>query len=165
LTVEAQGFATLKQTDLVLLVSTPRTNDIKLNVASVATTVEVVSASQTINTPDATIWKRVQSDADLRAAIRRARSCGHSELAAWRGYCGGSRTGEPQLQTKSGTNEFHGTAYEYNRPTNTVANDYFNKHAELTAGEPNEPTHLGRNTFGDFRRADQERPHVLFSGV
>src|ERR1700751_2590877 len=31
LTVEAQGFATLKQTDLVLLVSTPSTNDIKLN--------------------------------------------------------------------------------------------------------------------------------------
>jgi hypothetical protein len=52
------------------------------------------------------------------------------------------------MQTKSGTNEFHGTAYEYHRPTNTVANDYFNKHAQLTSGEPNKPAHLLRNTFG-----------------
>lgn len=50
--------------------------------------------------------------------------------------------------TKSGTNEFHGTAYEYNRPTNTVANDYFNKHSQLLNGEPNRPPRLLRNTFG-----------------
>jgi len=46
LTVEALGFATLKQSGLVLLVATPRTNDIKLELASVATIVEVVSSAQ-----------------------------------------------------------------------------------------------------------------------
>src|SRR5439155_20312345 len=61
---------------------------------------------------------------------------------------GRSSGAQVQLQTKSGTNNFHGTAYEYNRPTNTVANDHFNKHAELTAEEPNKPPPLLRNTFG-----------------
>ena len=61
---------------------------------------------------------------------------------------GRSSGAQVQLQTKSGTNNFHGTAYEYHRPTNTVANDYFNKHAELTSDEPNKPAHLLRNTFG-----------------
>ena len=75
---------------------------------------------------------------------------------------GRSSGAQVQLQTKSGTNQFHGTAYEYNRPTNTVANDYFNKHAQLTSGEPNKPAHLLRNTFGgSFRRSCQERPLVF----
>lgn len=52
------------------------------------------------------------------------------------------------LVTKSGTNNFHGSAYEYNRNTATSANDWFNKNAELGAGLPNVPGHLIRNTYG-----------------
>jgi hypothetical protein len=52
------------------------------------------------------------------------------------------------LVTKSGTNELHGSAYEYNRNAATVANDFFNKTAELKAGLPNKPGALIRNTFG-----------------
>jgi hypothetical protein len=52
------------------------------------------------------------------------------------------------LVTKSGTNKFHGAAYEYNRPTITVANNWFNKQAEFNSGEPNIPGKLIRNTFG-----------------
>jgi Carboxypeptidase regulatory-like domain len=52
------------------------------------------------------------------------------------------------LVTKSGTNKFHGAAYEYNRPTITVANDWFNKQAQFNSGEPNIPGKLIRNTFG-----------------
>ena len=55
LTVEAPGFATYKQTNLQLLVATPATNNFTMQLAGVATTVEVISTSQTINTTDATI--------------------------------------------------------------------------------------------------------------
>jgi len=61
---------------------------------------------------------------------------------------GRSSGGQVALVTKSGTNSFHGSLYEQNRPTNTVANDYFNKLAELGAGLPNKPAIELRNTFG-----------------
>ena len=50
--------------------------------------------------------------------------------------------------TKSGTNTFHGSLYEYNRNTVAVANNWFNKEAQIAAGEPNKPGELIRNTFG-----------------
>ncbi|MBZ5571690.1 MAG: carboxypeptidase-like regulatory domain-containing protein [Acidobacteriia bacterium] len=52
------------------------------------------------------------------------------------------------LVTKSGTNGFHGSLYEYHRNTVTSANDYFVKQAELATGQPNEPDKLLRNIFG-----------------
>jgi len=52
------------------------------------------------------------------------------------------------LLTKSGTNQLHGSAYEYNRNAAAVANDFFNKTAELQSGLPNKPGALIRNTFG-----------------
>jgi hypothetical protein len=52
------------------------------------------------------------------------------------------------LVTKSGTNAFHGSIYEYNRPTVTTANDWFNKKSQLDAGLQNRPGKLIRNTFG-----------------
>lgn len=61
---------------------------------------------------------------------------------------GRSSGAQVSLVTKSGTNQFHGGAYEYNRPSFTVANDWFNKQAQLENGEPNIPGKLIRNTFG-----------------
>lgn len=61
---------------------------------------------------------------------------------------GRSSGAQVSLVTKSGTNNFHGAVYEYNRPTITVANDFFNKQAELNSGEPNRPGKLIRNIFG-----------------
>jgi hypothetical protein len=52
------------------------------------------------------------------------------------------------LVTKSGTNNFHGSLYEYHRNTITSANDYFVKQAELLTGQPNTPDKLLRNIFG-----------------
>src|SRR5205085_4353287 len=52
------------------------------------------------------------------------------------------------LVTKSGTNNFHGSAYEYHRNTYTSANDYFIKQSELSNGSPNDPPKLIRNIFG-----------------
>ena len=50
--------------------------------------------------------------------------------------------------TKAGTNQFHGALYEYYRPTNTVANDFFNKNNQLASGEPNRPVKYVQNVFG-----------------
>jgi hypothetical protein len=216
ITAEAGGFASYKQTNLQLLVATPATVNFKMQLASVATTVEVVSNTQTINTTDATIgsaFNQTQISAlpfegrdpagilslqpgvvtvadrgqvDLKGDSRGGSVNGsrsdqtnltldgidNNDQTLGTAFVGALRTtldsieefrvtttnsgvdqgrssgAQVQLQTKSGSNDWHGTAYEYNRPTNTVANDYFNKHAELTAGEPNKPAHLGRNTFG-----------------
>jgi hypothetical protein len=61
---------------------------------------------------------------------------------------GRSSGAQVSLVTKSGTNQFHGALYEYHRPTFTVANDWFNKQAELNSSLPNTPGKLIRNIFG-----------------
>ena len=61
---------------------------------------------------------------------------------------GRSSGAQVSLVTKSGTNQFHGTLYEYNRTSLGQANDWFNKQAEGNAGLPNKPGQLIRNTFG-----------------
>ena len=55
---------------------------------------------------------------------------------------GGFGGGVIQISTKSGTNAFHGTAYEYFRNTVLDANDYFSNHN----GFPRPPLH--QNQFG-----------------
>jgi hypothetical protein len=44
---------------------------------------------------------------------------------------GGSSGAQVALVTKSGTDDFHGSAYEYNRNTATSANDYFVKSGQI----------------------------------
>ncbi len=61
---------------------------------------------------------------------------------------GRSSGAQVNLVTKSGTNSFHGSLYEYHRPTFDVANDYFNKASQISQGLPNRPQHILRNTFG-----------------
>jgi hypothetical protein len=61
---------------------------------------------------------------------------------------GRSSGAQISMVTKSGTNKFHGGAYEYHRPTFTVANDWFNKQAQFNSGQPNVPGKLIRNIFG-----------------
>jgi len=55
---------------------------------------------------------------------------------------GRSSGGQIALVTKSGTNDFHGSAYEFNRTAATAANDFFNN----SAGVPTPA--LTRNQFG-----------------
>jgi hypothetical protein len=68
-----------------------------------------------------------------------------SNYGADEGAAGGAQVA---LVTKSGTNAFHGSAYEYNRNSAVSANDYFIKAAQLESGDPNEPPKLNRNIFG-----------------
>jgi len=61
---------------------------------------------------------------------------------------GRSSGAQVTIVTKSGTNNFHGSLYEYNRNTATSANDWFIKRAELSSGEKNQAPKLIRNIFG-----------------
>ena len=61
---------------------------------------------------------------------------------------GRSSGAQISLITKSGTNKFRGSLYEYNRPSNTVANDWFIKNQQISSDEPNRPTKYIVNTFG-----------------
>src|SRR5208282_381958 len=217
-TVVSTGFATIRQSGMQLLIATPRTEDFKMELASVSTTIEVTGTAQTINTTDATLGNafgsaqigalpfegrdpagmlslqpgvvsvadpQIQRDNesfDSRSgSVNGARSdqtnitldgvddndqlYGYAFQGALRATLdsieefrvttsnsgadqGRSSGGQVSLQTKSGSNQFHGTGYEYNRPTDLVANQYFNKLAELQNDELNKPPFLLRNTFG-----------------
>ncbi|HEY1985824.1 MAG TPA: carboxypeptidase-like regulatory domain-containing protein [Terracidiphilus sp.] len=61
---------------------------------------------------------------------------------------GRSSGAQVALVTRSGSNAFHGAAYEYNRSNLLEANDFFNKQQELAASLPNRPESLVRNIYG-----------------
>ncbi len=61
---------------------------------------------------------------------------------------GRSSGAQVSVVTRSGTNKTHGSVYEYYRPSNTIANDWFIKQSELASGQPNRPGKYIRNTFG-----------------
>ncbi|MGB6401425.1 MAG: TonB-dependent receptor [Candidatus Sulfotelmatobacter sp.] len=61
------------------------------------------------------------------------------------GYSSGA---EVALVTKSGTNTFHGSAYEYNRNTVFSANDPFIRYSQISSDEPNKAPELSYNVFG-----------------
>lgn len=61
---------------------------------------------------------------------------------------GRSSGAEIMIVTKGGTNNFHGSLYEYNRNTATEANDYFLKLSQDASGQPNKPPEFIRNVFG-----------------
>src|SRR5450432_367426 len=52
------------------------------------------------------------------------------------------------LSTKSGTNTWHGSGYEYIRNKVFNANDFYNKQQELSSGKENKPVPFTQNQFG-----------------
>jgi len=231
LTVNASGFAPFKQSGLALLVSTPATSDIQLQVASGTTTVEVQATTQTLNTQDATIGNTFDSkqilalpfegrdaagvlslqpgvtyvgtnpddnidtrngalnggrsdqanitldgvDNNLQSTGRAFQGAVRSTLDSIEEFRvttvgdnadqGRSSGGQIALVTKSGTNTFHGSLYEQNRPTVTAANDWFNKQAELSSGLPNVPGKIIRNTFGGSLGGPIIKDRLFFFGT
>lgn len=231
LSVKASGFAVFKQDGLVLLVSTPATDDISMQIASTSETVEVQAVTATVNTQDATLGNtfdshqilalpfegrdaagvlslqpgvtyvgtNVDDNVDTRnGALNGGRSDQanitldgvdnnqQSRGTAFQGAVrstldsieefrvttigdnadqGRSSGGQVTLVTKSGTNTFHGSLYEQNRPTVTAANDWFNKAAELSEGSPNIPGKVIRNTFGGSLGGPIKKDRLFFFGT
>jgi hypothetical protein len=71
---------------------------------------------------------------------------------------------QANLVTKSGTDQFHGAAYEYNRNTDTASNDWFNKNAQLSSGLPNVPGAYIRNTYGADLGGPIKKKTLFFFG-
>jgi hypothetical protein len=64
--------------------------------------------------------------------------------AEWGKFSGGV----VNLSTKSGSNNWHGSAYEYFRNKVLNANEYFNKGSEIAAGTSNTPPPWTQNQYG-----------------
>jgi hypothetical protein len=77
---------------------------------------------------------------------------------------GRSSGAQVSMVTKSGTNGFHGSFYEYNRSNLGEANDWFNEQAEDKSGLPNEPGPLVRNTFGAWVGGPLKKNRLFFFG-
>jgi Carboxypeptidase regulatory-like domain/TonB dependent receptor len=68
----------------------------------------------------------------------------NNQGAEWGKFSGGI----VNLSTKSGTNDWHGSVYEYFRNKVLNANEYFNKLDQLTEGKQNEPLPWTQNQYG-----------------
>ncbi len=66
--------------------------------------------------------------------------------------------------TKSGTNQFHGAAWEFNRNNFFNANDFFYKRSEENLGQPNTPQTLKQNTFGGTFGGPIMKDKIFFFG-
>lgn len=217
-TVNANGFAELKQEGIQLLVSVPSTMDFTMQVQGQTITVEVTGEAARVNTTDATMGNAfetkqivelpfegrnpveilslqagvtytnptsgtaVNNMVDTRAGATNGgrsdqtnitldgvdnndQSNGFAFSGALRSTldsveefrvttsnsnadAGRSSGAQVQLITKSGSNSFHGSAYEFNRSNIGEANDWFNKQAQVSSSLKNTPPFLRRNTYG-----------------
>jgi hypothetical protein len=220
LSVEKSGFRTYLRTDLQLLVNTPATMNVTLEVGAQTQMVAVTAETPLLNTTDASLGvaigenqvKQLPLEArdvaglysmepgvvylsnradhnnpthlnnDTRSgAVNGARSDqsnitidGVDANDEMNGYAfttvlrmnpdalqefrvsttnynadqGRSSGAEVAIVTKGGTNNLHGSLYEYHRNTATSANDYFIKTAQLNSGQKNQAPKLLRNNFG-----------------
>src|SRR6266481_6916327 len=216
LTVEKENFQKFELNKIQLLVNTPATQTVTLQVGSTAQTVEVSAVAETLNTTDASIGSAfnenqikqlplegrsvpellslqagvvytgnrsdIDKNVDTRSGSVNGARSDQSNLTLdgvdvndqVNGYAftsvlpvsldsvqefrvtttnygaeeGRSSGAEVSLVTKSGTNNFHGSLYEYLRNTYTSANDYFVKSAQIQSGAKNLPPKLIRNIFG-----------------
>jgi hypothetical protein len=213
LTVESSGFATRQLDGIKLLVDTPSTVDVALELATSASTVSVVADVAQLNTVDASIGnafqqKQIESlplqtrnvvqllslqpgvtqNGEVMGARRDqnnilldgvdnndnqnplsgqngsnpsassgATTQGFNSalpvpldsvqefrvtVAGQSAFSGRSSGGQVSLVTRSGSNDLHGSAYEYNRNTAYAANDWFNNRSGVARAQ------LVRNQFG-----------------
>src|ERR1700733_641095 len=66
--------------------------------------------------------------------------------------------------TKTGGNDFHGTAFEFNRNNFFNANDFFYHYSEINNGQPNKPQTLKQNTFGGTLGGHLIKDKLFFFG-
>ena len=66
--------------------------------------------------------------------------------------------------TKSGTNQFHGAVWEFNRNNLFNANEFFYKNTELTEGLANTPPTVKQNQFGGVLGGPIKKDKFFFFG-
>lgn len=69
-----------------------------------------------------------------------------------------------EVITKTGSNQFHGAVWEFNRNNFFNANDFFYKNSELLQGQANTPQTLKENTFGFTLGGPIKKNKILFFG-
>lgn len=229
LRVESPGFSPKEITGIALLVDTPSTVDVALDVASSAASVSVVAEAAQLNTVDASVGnafqeRQIQSlplqtrnvvqllslqpgvtqNGEVMGARRDQNNIlldgidnndNQNPLSGQNGsnpssnsgsttqgfnssipvpldsvqefrvtvagqaaYAGRSSGGQVSLVTRSGTNELHGSAYEYNRNTAYTANDWFNNRSGIPRAQ------LVRNQFGASLGGPVKKNRVFFFG-
>ena len=77
-------------------------------------------------------------------------------VAGQSAYNGRSSGGQVALVTRSGTNELHGSAYEYNRNTAYTANNWFNNRSGVARPQ------LVRNQFGASLGGPVKKNHLFY---
>ena len=78
---------------------------------------------------------------------------------------GRSSGAQVSLVTKSGTNVYHGSAYEYYRDPGTTSNNWFNKQAELNSGLPNIAAKVLEHTYGASFGLPIRKDKLFFFGA
>jgi hypothetical protein len=78
---------------------------------------------------------------------------------------GRSSGAQISVATRSGTNQFHGSAYEFYRDPGIVANNWFVKQSALNAGKPNIPAKVLINTYGASFGGPLLRNKLFFFGA
>ena len=78
---------------------------------------------------------------------------------------GRSSGAQVSLVTRSGTNQFHGSAYEYYRDPGVAANDWFYKQSEIVSDEPNVAAKILQHTFGGSFGAPIIKDKLFFFGA
>ncbi|HEY2933074.1 MAG TPA: TonB-dependent receptor [Acidobacteriota bacterium] len=195
---ELQGFKTVIKEKVELLVDTPTTVDLQLQVGELIQTVTVEAGVSKLNTTDATLGNAINGTqirelplesrnvANLLSAQPGVTSTGYvtgarsdqsnitldgvdvNEQQTGEAFTtvvrinpdsvqefrvttatptatqGRSSGGQVSLVTRTGTNQWHGSLYEYHRNTITTANDFFNNRAIPKVDRPK----LIRNLFG-----------------
>ena len=230
LEVEAAGFKKYVRENIELLVTTPGTANVTLQVGAATQVVEVTGQTPLLNTSDASVGQAIsqnqvqqlplfgrdvaglyslepgvvylgnRTDIDQNMDTRSGAVNGaHSDQSnimvdgidsndQMNGYAftsvlrmnpdameefrvtttnynadeGRSSGAQIAIATKSGTNQFHGSLYEYNRNAATSANDWFIKRGELDSGEPNKPPALVWNNFGGSLGGPIRRDRAFF---
>ena len=230
LVVESANFQRHVQSNLQLLVNSPATLDVQLQVGATTETVEVSTQTEVLNTTDASLGNAfgenqikqlplegrnipdlltlqsgvvytgnredINKNVDTRSGAVNGSRSDQSNVTLdgvdvndqVNGYAftsvlpvtadsvqefrvtttsynadeGRSSGAQVSLVTKGGTNQFHGSLYEYHRNTLTSANDYFVKLSELQSGQPNVAPKLIRNIFGGSLGGPIKKDRLFF---
>ena len=78
---------------------------------------------------------------------------------------GRSSGAQVSLVTRSGTNTWHGSAYEYYRDPGTTSNQWFIKQGQLNSGEPNIAAKVLEHTYGASLGFPIKRDKLFFFGA